>query len=318
MNYLKALWDLLKQTFKEWNEDKVPRHAAALAFFTSLSLAPLLVVVVAIVGVIYGEQAAEGEIVRQFQSAIGQDAASVVQQLIENASQTGSTWISTLVSVVILLVGATGVFGQLQLTLNSIWGVDASEERKAIWAFLRRRLLSFGMILVIGFLLLVSLVISAVISSLDVWLVGMVPNAAEIIQVANFVVSFAMTTLLFALIYKFLPDAYIEWRDVLVGAAVTALLFSLGRWVLGLYLGAGTVTSVYGAAGSFMVILLWVFYSAQIVLFGAEFTQIYARRYGSRLVGPGLSNDDRRPKSATAVEQKETKDKKEDKVEAHA
>lgn len=284
---LKEFWTILKQTFTEWNQDEVPRYAAALAFYTALSVAPLLVVIVAIVGAVYGQAAAQGQIVGQIQSVVGEEGASVVQDMIANAYQAGDNWISTIISIVVLLFGATGLFGQLQKTLNDIWNVEPPKNNP-ILSVVRQKLLSFGMILIIGFLLLVSLVLSAVISSLHLWLTNLFPAAQVFFQVLSFLVNFGVTTLLFALIYKFLPEAQIEWRDVGVGAVVTSLLFSIGRTVLGLYLGGGSTTSVYGAAGSLMVILLWVYYSAQIILFGAEFTQVYARRYGSRILSQGI------------------------------
>lgn len=274
---LRRWFDLFKTTFQEWNEDEVPRLAAALAYYTAFAIAPLLIVVIAIVGLVYGEQAVEGEIVRQIQSEVGQDAAAVVQDLIENAYQGGGGIISTIISIGALLLGALGVFDQLQAALNKIWDA-APDTTSGWWLIVRRKLISFGMLLVIGFLLLVSLLAGAFIATLNVYVENLLPSVQIVGFVVNTVVSFGITTALFALIFRMLPDTDIEWNEVWVGATITTLLFAMGRMVLGLYLANSSVSSVYGAAGSFVVILLWVYYSAQIILFGAEFTQVYARR----------------------------------------
>lgn len=274
---LRRWFDLFKTTFQEWNEDEVPRLAAALAYYTAFAIAPLLIVVIAIVGLVYGEQAVEGEIVRQIQSEVGQDAAAVVQDLIENAYQGGGGIISTIISIGALLLGALGVFDQLQAALNKIWDA-APDTTSGWWLIVRRKLISFGMLLVIGFLLLVSLLAGAFIATLNVYVENLLPSVQIVGFMVNTVVSFGITTALFALIFRMLPDTDIEWNEVWVGATITTLLFAMGRMVLGLYLANSSVSSVYGAAGSFVVILLWVYYSAQIILFGAEFTQVYARR----------------------------------------
>lgn len=274
---LRRSFDLLKTTFQEWSEDNVPRLAAALAYYTAFSIAPMLIVVIAIVGLVYGEQAVEGEIVSQIQSAVGQDAAAVVQDIIKNAYQGGGGVISTIISVGALLLGALGVFDQLQMALNKIW--DASPDTTSgWWLIVRRKLISFGMILVVGFLLLVSLLASAFIATLNVYVANLLPSVQIVSFIINTVFSFVMTTVLFALIFRFVPDTEIDWSEVWVGAILTTVLFTIGRMILSTYLSNSSVASVYGAAGSFVVILLWVYYSAQIILFGAEFTQVYARR----------------------------------------
>jgi membrane protein len=280
MSYISKIFDLLKQTFAEWRDDDVPVLAAALSYYTAFSIAPLLIVLIAVVGLFFGEEAARGQIVTQLTSELGRDNAEFIQEIVQNANQEGESGIvATIVGLVALLIGASGVFEQLHNTLNRVWGIV--ETPQGFGNLVRRRLLSFGMILVIGFLLLVSLVVSSVIASLDAFIVGIVPSVQLVMQLVSFVISFGIVTLLFAMIYKYLPDAEIAWRDVLVGAAFTSLLFNIGRWLLAIYLARTSTASSYGAAGSLAVLLLWVYYSAQIILFGAEFTQVYASKYGT-------------------------------------
>lgn len=277
-----AFVPLLKATFSKWTEDKVPRLAAALAYFTVFSLAPLLIISISIAAIFFGEDAARGQIVGQIQSLVGQEGAEAIESMIANANQVEGGVVATIVGIVTLLLGASGVFGQLQDALNTIWEV-APKPGRGIVNFIRIRILSFGMVLAIGFLLLVSLIASAVLAGLGTFMNGILPDLAPLWEVVNFVVSFGVITFLFALIYKVLPDVRITWGDVWIGAAFTAFLFTIGRTLIGIYLGSAAVGSAYGAAGSLVVILVWVFYSAQILLFGAEFTQVYARRYGSRI-----------------------------------
>lgn len=280
---LKTITKLIKDTFTEWNEDKVPLWAAALAYYTIFSLAPLLLIVISIAGFFFGDEAARGQIVGQIQGLIGRDGAEAVQGMIQNASRPGSGGtIATVVGIVTLLFGASGVFGQLQDALNTIWEVKPKPGQN-VRSFVQSRFLSFAMVLVIGFLLLVSLVLSAVLSGISSFFGRMVPDFVVVGQVLNFALSFGVITLLFASIYKFLPDVRMPWKDLWVGAATTALLFTIGKFLIGLYLGSSSVASTYGAAGSLVVLLLWVFYSAQILLLGAEFTQVYARHRGNPL-----------------------------------
>ncbi|HBY97286.1 MAG TPA: ribonuclease BN [Chloroflexi bacterium] len=279
----KAIWTLLKETFSEWSEDKASRLAAALAYYTVFSLGPLLIVVIAIAGVVFGQEAARGQIVAQAQGLIGRSGAQAVQTIIQNARQPTSGIVATSIGIVTLLLGASGVFGQLQDALNTIWEVMPKPGRGLMGA-ITDRFVSFTMVLGIGFLLLVSLVLSAVLTGLATFFGDVLPIPGFVLQIVDFVVSFAVITLLFAMIYKVLPDVEIAWGDVWIGAAMTSLLFTIGKFLIGLYLGRSAVTSTYGAAGSLVVILLWVYYSAQILFFGAEFTQVHARRYGSRIV----------------------------------
>jgi len=279
----KVILRLLKETFQEWQEDKASRLAASLAYYTVFSLAPLLIIVIAIAGAIFGEEAARGEIVGQIQGLVGTEGAQVIETAIDNANQPDVSSVASLISVVVLLFGASGVFAQLQDALNTVWEVQPKPGH-GFKSFMRKRFLSFSVVLGIGFLLLVSLVLSAVLSALNTYLSGMIPGLDFLWQILDFVLSLVLVTLLFALMYKFLPDVKIAWGDVWMGAIITAVLFTIGKFVLGLYLGRGSFGSTYGAAGSLVIILAWVYYSAQILFFGAEFTQVYARKYGSRII----------------------------------
>lgn len=272
---------ILKDTFREWSEDKVPLFSAAIAYYTLFSLAPLLLIAIAIAGAIFGEEAARGEVFRQIQGLVGSQGAEAIQTMLQNTQKTGSGGaIASIIGVVTLLLGASGVFGQLQEALNTIWEVKPKPGR-AVKSFLQSRFLSFAMVLVIGFLLLVSLLLSAVLAGISTYFEHLLPGFATIGQGINFFVSFAVITGLFASIYKFLPDVIVPWKNLWVGSAVTALLFNLGKYLIGLYLGSSSVGSTYGAAGSLVVLLVWVFYSAQILLLGAEFTQVYSKYRGT-------------------------------------
>ncbi len=271
---------LIKDTATEWSEDNVPLLAAALAYYTVFSLAPLLLIAIAIAGFFFGEEAARGEIIGQIQGLVGREGAQAIQAMIQNANRPGSGGtIATIIGVIVLLFGASGVFGQLQVALNTIWEVKP-KPGNGIKSFLQSRFLSFAMVLVIGFLLLVSLVLSAILTAVSHYFGSLVPGFVIVGQLVNFVISFGVVTVLIAAIYKFLPDVNIPWKNLWVGAGVTAVLFNLGKFLLGLYLGSSSVGSAYGAAGSLVVVLIWVFYSAQILLFGAEFTQVYSKYRG--------------------------------------
>jgi membrane protein len=273
---------LAKETFSGWSEDKASRLAAALAYYTVFSIPPLLIITLAIAGIFLDEEAARGQIVGEISGLVGQDSADAIETMIQNASQPGESVAAAVIGVVVLLFGASGVFGQLHDALNTIWEVEPKPGR-GILGTIKDRFLSFTMVLGIAFLLLVSLVISAALAALDEFVVGLLPGTEAIMQVVSIVISFAVTTLLFALVFKVVPDAEIAWRDVWIGAAITALLFTIGRTLIGLYLGRSETISTYGAAGSLVLILLWVYYSAQILFLGAEFTQVYANKYGSRI-----------------------------------
>jgi membrane protein len=277
---LQAVWRLFQETFQEWSEDKASRLAAALAYYTIFSIAPLLIIVIAIAGAVFGEEAARGELFGQIRGLVGRDGAEFIEIAIRNASQPKTGLIASIISILLLFLGATGLFTELQDSLNTIWEVQAKPGR-AMKNVVRQRALSFAMVLGIGFLLLVSLVISTALSAIFAYFSHLIPSADFVWRIVSFLVSFSITTILFGLIFKVLPDAKIKWSDVLIGAAITSLLFSFGRYLLGQYLGNSSFGSTYGAAGSLVVILAWVYYAAQILFFGAEFTQVYARRYGS-------------------------------------
>jgi membrane protein len=280
---LQAIWKLFQETFKEWSEDKASRLAAALAYYTIFSIAPLLIIVIAIAGAVFGEEAARGQIVAQIQGLVGPDGAKFLETAIKNANQPKTGAIASIISVVVLLLGATGLFTELQDSLNTIWKVKPKPGR-AISNIIRLRVLSFALVIGIGFLLLVSLVISTALAALVTYFSNLLPGVDFLWPILNFILSFAITTFLFGLIFKVLPDVKIAWSDVLIGAILTSFLFSIGRFFLGQYLGNGSFGSTYGAAASLVVILAWVNYAAQILFFGAEFTQVYARRYGSGIV----------------------------------
>ena len=274
----------LKQTFQEWLQDKAPQLGAALAYYTVFSLAPLVLVLLAIVGVIFRDDPAGAwdKITEQMGYFLDPSAVQVVQSIAQKASQPGKSTLATLIGVALALFGASGVFGQLQDALNTIWGVKAKPGR-GIWGFLRSRFLSFAMVAGICFLLLVSLAIETLLKGFSHYVQSVLPGGIVIALTIYVVFDFVVVVLLFAMIFKFLPDVEIQWRDVWIGAVMTAILFGIGKWLLGFYLGSGAAGSAYGAASSLITLLLWVYYSSQILLFGAEFTQVYASRAGRGL-----------------------------------
>jgi membrane protein len=280
----KQIWHVLKESFGEWNRDNASRLAAALAYYTIFSIAPLLILVIAIAGLFFDATSVREQLMGQIQALVGTDGADFLRSVLDNANQPGeqSGWVASAISVGLLILGATGVLTQLQTALNVVWNVKAKPEL-GFWGVLRKRALSFGMLLGIGFVLLVSLMLSAIVAGFSSYLNNLAPGLDAAGQLLSFLVSFGVTTFVFALIYKFVPDVNISWGDVWFGGIVTALLFSLGKTLIGLYLGNNSFGSTYGAAGSVVILLVWVFYSAQILFFGAELTQVYARRYGSRI-----------------------------------
>jgi membrane protein len=280
---LKNYASLFRETGRQWLEDKVPRLGAALAYYSALSLAPLLVIAIAIAGLFFGEAAARGHLLDQFRGLVGVQGGEAIETMIAHARKPRTGTIAGVVGVVVLLFGASGVVGQLQDALNTIWEV-APKPGRGVLGFLRDRFLSLAMVLGVGFLLLVSLVLTTVLTALGTYVTGLLPGAAVLLHALNSVVSLVVITLLFALIFKLLPDVKISWGDVWIGAVLTAVLFTLGKFLLGLYLGHSGLSSTYGAAGSLVALLVWVYYSAQILFFGAEFTKVYADRLGSRIV----------------------------------
>ena len=279
----KETFSLLKATAFEWLDDQAPTLGAALAYYTVFSLAPLLIISIALAGLVFGAEAAQGQIFDQLRGLLGDASGKAMQEIVQSASAEPKTGVvATVIGFVTLLFGASGVFGQLQASLNIIWGVQPKPGR-GILGIIRDRSLSFGFILVVGFLLLVSLLLTAGIAFVGKQFGAMVPGMEALIQILNSILSLAVITLLFGMMFKILPDANIAWRDVWIGAFITALLFTLGKFALGFYLGRSGVASSYGAAGSLIVLLLWVYYSSQVVFFGAEFTQVYANRFGSHV-----------------------------------
>jgi membrane protein len=277
-------FSLLKQTFQEWLQDKAPQLGAALAYYTVFSLAPLVLVLLAIVGIIFRDNPAGAwdKITQQMSYFLDRSAVQVVQSIAQKASQPGKGLVATIIGVALALFGASGVFGQLQDALNTIWGVKA-KPGGGVWGLLRARFLSFAMVGGICFLLLVSLIVESVLKGFSHYVQSVLPGGMVIAVTVYLIFDFVVIVLVFAIIFKFLPDVEIQWRDVWIGAAMTAIFFGIGKWALGLYLGSGAAGSAYGAASSLITLLLWVYYSSQILLFGAEFTQVYANRAGRSL-----------------------------------
>lgn len=272
-------FDVAKQTFKEFGEDKAPRLGAALAYYTVFSIGPLLLIAVAMAGIFLGQEAAQGQISSELGKVFGTQMSKALEQMIEAAAKPKSGTIATIVGVVMLLVGASGLFAQLKDALNTIWNVE-KKEASGIKGMVKERFLSMAMVLAIGFLLLISLAFDAAISAMGPWL-GRLVGGEALVQGLQLLLSFAISTVLFAAIFRILPDLTIAWRDVWLGSVLTSILFVVGKWALGLYLGKAAVGSAYGAAGSLVILLVWVYWSAQILFLGAEFTQVYARTFGS-------------------------------------
>ena len=293
---------LLKETYTEWIDDKAPRLGAALAYYTVFSMAPLLIILVAAVGAIWGNQSdlVQARILREVESTVGAGGADLVKGMLTSSSRPDAGFWPTLLGVVGLLFGATTVFAQLQDALNTIWDVESTVG--GVKGVVVTRMMSFALILFVGFLLLALLVISALLSAVDSFVAGITPEMQFLFRLLDLLLSFGIITLLFAMIYHYLPDVEIGWRDVWTGAAVTALLFTLGKYALGAYLANSSTGSAYGAAGSLAVLFVWIYYSAQLVFFGAEFTQVYARRYGSRIQPSAYAVRVERPLEDTAPE----------------
>lgn len=275
-------WLILKETGMKWWEDKVPRLGAALAFYSTLSIGPLLLIVIATAGLVFGRDAVSGRLSEQMESLLGSEAAAMLQTVIANSYQPDDGMIAAVIGVTMLLFAASGVFAQLQDALNTIWDIKP-EPGRTVFRILKDRFLSFSMVLGTGFLLLISLSVSAGLAAIGGSWFGEISTAAPFLEALNFAIGFGIVTLLFAMIFKILPDAHIRWSDVWLGAAVTAALFNIGKFLIGMYLGRSALSSTYGAAGSLMVILFWVYYSSQILFFGAELTQVYSNFKGRRI-----------------------------------
>ncbi|WP_313077171.1 YihY/virulence factor BrkB family protein [Melaminivora sp.] len=280
MNF-KHIFELGKKAVSAWVDDFAPSMGAAISYYTVFSLAPLLVIVIAIAGALFGRDAVMGQITAQLTGLIGRDGASLVQGLVASASDTDRGLVAGSISVVVLLAGATTVFAELQSALDRIWHVPEREKPQGLWAVLRARLLSFGLILGLAFMLMVSLVMGAATTALGSWVGGLLPASEVLLHVVNVAISLALDTALFAMIFKLMPSTPVAWRDVRTGAVVTAVLFEAGKVLIGLYIGKSGITESFQAAGSLVVLLAWVYYAAQIFLLGAEFTKVYADERGS-------------------------------------
>ncbi len=276
----KLLLDLVKSSYSEYSSHKGTRMAASLAYYTTFSLAPLLVIAIAIAGLVFGEQAAQNAIAGQIQGFVGPDGARLIQTMIRSAHKPTHGIIATIIGIGTLLLGASGVFGELQDALNTIWNAN-TKSQSGIWYYVKSRLLSFGMVVAIGFLLLVSLMISAFLAGMFKYLGGMIPVPEIVLHVVELVFSVFIITALFAIMFKVLPDVKLTWKDVSFGAFTTAVLFTIGKFAIGLYVGKSISASTYGAAGSIILVIAWIYYSALILYFGAEFTRLYGTRFGS-------------------------------------
>jgi membrane protein len=282
---IKTYWEILKQTFSDFIDDKVLKLSASLAYYTIFSVAPMLIVIIFFCDLFLGREAIEGTLYSQIKDLVGSDAAIQVQQMIRNASLSQDMSWATIVGVVTLIIGATGVFAEIQDSINTIWRLKSKPKKgKGLVRMIMNRLQSFSLVISMGFILLVSLVVNGIISLLNQRIASLFPEVAMIfVYLLNWAITFVVITALFAIIFKVLPDARIRWRDVIVGAIATAILFMLGKFAIGVYLGASKISSTYGAAGSIVIILLWVYYSAAILYFGAEFTRVHVQHSGARI-----------------------------------
>jgi len=272
---------ICKKAVVAWSDDFAPSMGAAISYYTIFSLAPLLVLVIAVAGLAFGAEAVQGQIASQLSGMVGEESAKAVQGMVKSAAISGDGILAAALSIVVLIIGATSVFGELQSALDRIWHVPESEKPSGIWGILRARVFSFGLILGLAFLLMVSLLISTGLAAFGEFIGGLVPEQEFLLQALNMVVSIGVTTVLFAMIFKFMPTTKVEWRDVWMGAIVTAVLFEIGKSLIGLYLGKSGMANSFAGAGSLVLLLAWVYYAAQIFLLGAEFTKVYAMEHGS-------------------------------------
>jgi membrane protein len=272
--------DILLKSWKEFNDDQAPRLGAALAYYTLLSLAPLLILLIAVAGLVFGKQAAQGQLLNEINNMVGTQGGQAIQEMIKSASKPSSGIIASIIGFLTLIFGASSVAGELKASVNVIW--DLPVKSGNVKYMIKQRSMALAVVLGCGFLLLVSLVVSSAISAAGKFVADMLPMPEFVLQVLGFVLSLAVITGVFAVLLKYLPDVHVEWRDVLAGAAFTALLFTIGEYLIGMYLGKAGFASTYGAAGSLVIVLVWVYYSSQIFFFGAEFTQVYSKDYGSQ------------------------------------
>ncbi|HEX2866007.1 MAG TPA: YihY/virulence factor BrkB family protein [Ignavibacteriales bacterium] len=280
---LSLIWNVIKETGSKWSDDKAPKLAASLSFYTIFSIAPLLLLIIAIAGFVFGNDAAQGKIVEELQSFVGHESAVLIQNAIKQSSNIQSGIIATVIGVVTLLLGASGVFLELQDSLNMIWKVRR-RPAKALAAFIRSRLVSFSLIIAVGILLMASLIVSTLITALSGFIEHYISIPAFVLSLTDFAVSLIIMIVLFSLIYLVLPDVKLSWKDVRIGGLITSLLFILGKYLISLYLGRSSISSTFGAAGSLAIFIVWIYYTAQILFLGAEFTYVYAVRFGSGIV----------------------------------
>ena len=280
---LKNIFSYIKQVFKEFSADNILKYSASLAYYTVFSIAPLLVIVSTLSGIFFGKEAVNGEVYKQLKGLIGSAAAIQIQDIIKNIHLTGNSFFASVVSIIILLIGATTIFGEVQDSLNKIWGLRV-KAKKIWWKLILTRLLSFSLIISIGFIMIVSLILNAIISAFGNFLSRYIHHfSVYFIQTTEAVLSFIVASFLFSLMFKLLPDAKIRWKDVLFGGFITAIFFTLGKFAIGYYLGKSNLTTLYGAAGSFIIIMVWVYYSSIILYLGAEFTKVHANLYGRKI-----------------------------------
>ena len=290
-----TMMELAKKSITAWIDDYAPSMGAALAYFTLFSLAPLLLLVIAVAGLLFDAEVARGQVVGQLGGLIGPEGSAAIESLLKGANQPAKSFMASTISIVTLVVGATSIFAELQSDLDRIWRAPVAARPAGIWGMLRTRLLSLGLIVSIGFLLLVSLVVSAALAAFGKWYGAWFPGWVITMEIVNQIVSVAFVTAFFAMMYRVLPSVRVTWRDVWQGAFATAVMFTVGKFLIGLYLGKAGVASSFGAAGSIVVLLVWVFYSAQIFLLGAEFTWLYAHNHGSRASEAARQNESAMP-----------------------
>ncbi|MFT3979130.1 MAG: YihY/virulence factor BrkB family protein [Ferruginibacter sp.] len=273
-----------KQVISEFIADSVLKYSASLAYYTILSLAPLLIIILTITGRVFGEEAIRGELYGEIKDLVGSEAALQVQTAVQNIHLNSDNFFATVIGVVVLVVGATGIFGEIQDSLNKIWGLRLMRAKKVWWKLLIDRLISFSLIISLGFVLIVSLLLNALVAALSSKLTAWFSESGEVmLLVLDNLISLIITTILFGAIFKVLPDAKIKWKDVMVGALITASLFMLGKYAIGIYLGRSNLTSIYGAAGSIVILMIWVYYSAAILYLGAVYTKVYATNFGGKI-----------------------------------
>jgi len=278
-----TVYHYVKQVFSEFVEDDVLKYSASLAYYTIFSIAPVIIVIISVCGVLFGKEAIQNQLYGQINELVGSSAADQIQDTIKNIHLTGSNIFATTVGIIVLLIGATGIFGEVQDSLNKIWGLRL-KKRKIWWKLILNRLLSFSLIICLGFVMMVSLLLNALVSAFGNFLARYFSEFSVIfIQITDNVLTFVITTFLFSLMFKVLPDAKIKWKDVFIGGFITAVFFTLGKLAVGYYLGSSNIATIYGAAGSVMIVMVWVYYSSIILYLGAEFTKVYAKLYGGKI-----------------------------------